>query len=51
LFEFGFDYLHRPERDGIFAEWQDCSTSPPAICSDEDIEAAFRIARGENRSR
>jgi hypothetical protein len=51
VFEFGFDYLHSSERAGIFAEWRDCSTSPPVICSDADIEAGFRIARGESRAR
>jgi hypothetical protein len=51
LFQFGFDYLHRSEADGYFAEWRDCSVSPPVICSDAEIEAAFRVARGENRAR
>ena len=51
LFQFGFDYLHRSERDGIVAEWRDCSASPPVSCSDADIKAAFRIARGEKRVR
>jgi len=51
VFQFGFDYLHRFEGDGIFTEWRDCSAAPPAICSDEDIEVAFRIARNENRAR
>jgi hypothetical protein len=51
LFQFGFDYLHRSEAEGYFAEWRDCSASPPAICSDADIEAAFRIASGEDSAR
>ncbi|SRR5258706_16295689 len=51
LFQFGFDYLHRTEAEGTFTEWRDCSASPPVICSDADIEAAFRIARGENGAR
>ena len=51
VYEFGFDYLHRSEAEDDFSEWRDCSHSLPAICSDADIEAAFKVARGENRAR
>jgi hypothetical protein len=51
VFQFGFDYLRRSEGDGIFTEWRDCSASPPDFCSDADIEAGFKLARGENTAR
>src|SRR5215471_15496291 len=47
LFQFGYDYLHASQGDGVFTQWRDCSGCPPAICSDEAVTAAFRVARGE----
>jgi hypothetical protein len=43
VYQFGFDYLGRPERDGVFSEWKDITDGVGQSRWRDDVSVASSI--------
>lgn len=48
VFQFGFDYLHKPISDGVFTEWEDLTTSFRSTPHHSSIGEALRLVGAES---
>ena len=48
VFQFGFEYLKRPQAEGVFSEWEELTSRFRATPHRDSIEAALNLVKQEH---